>query len=101
ELAMKTFAHTAQYDAAIAAYLLGRAPDQALWPNPLAASFRLVQPLRYGENPHQRAAWYRLAGDRPGTVAQARQLQGKELSFNNLADADAAWQCASAFEQPA
>jgi phosphoribosylaminoimidazolecarboxamide formyltransferase/IMP cyclohydrolase len=101
ELAMKTFAHTARYDGAIAAYLSGQSADRARWPDPLAASFRLVQPLRYGENPHQRAAWYRTADDLPGTVAQAQQLQGKELSFNNLADADAAWQCARAFERSA
>jgi phosphoribosylaminoimidazolecarboxamide formyltransferase/IMP cyclohydrolase len=101
ELAAKAFAHTARYDAAIAAYLLDRPSDPAWPPNPMAASFLLVQPLRYGENPHQRAAWYRTVEDQPGTVAHAAQLQGKELSFNNVADADAGLQCVSTFTEPA
>jgi phosphoribosylaminoimidazolecarboxamide formyltransferase/IMP cyclohydrolase len=97
ELAVRAFAHTASYDAAIADYLRGAAPAGTHWPDPLALEWRLVQPLRYGENPHQRAAWYRSADSRPGSVAQAEQLQGKELSFNNLGDADAALQCVCSF----
>ena len=57
--------------------------------------------MRYGENPHQFAAFYREAQPAPGTLATYHQLQGKELSYNNIADADAAWECVKAFEQPA
>jgi phosphoribosylaminoimidazolecarboxamide formyltransferase/IMP cyclohydrolase len=97
ELAAIAFAHTARYDAAIASYLRGTLQSGSSWPGSLAAAWNLVQPLRYGENPHQRAAWYRSAEECTGTVAQAEQLQGKELSFNNLVDADAALQCAMSF----
>jgi phosphoribosylaminoimidazolecarboxamide formyltransferase/IMP cyclohydrolase len=101
-LAAKAFAHTARYDAAISGYLR---PSDAVavqtWPDPLLLSFRLTQPLRYGENPHQRAALYRSAERYSGSIGQAKQLQGKELSFNNLADADAALQCVDSFETAA
>ena len=76
-----------------------RTPDD--WPNPLLRSWQLTQPLRYGENPHQRAALYRTSEHVPGTVAHALQLQGKELSFNNLVDADAAYQAVKAFDATA
>jgi phosphoribosylaminoimidazolecarboxamide formyltransferase/IMP cyclohydrolase len=101
ELAIKAFSHTARYDTAISQYLRahGGAPDE--WPNPLLRSWVLHQPLRYGENPHQRAALYRTSEHVPGTVAHAQQLQGKELSFNNLMDADAAQQAVKAFETAA
>jgi phosphoribosylaminoimidazolecarboxamide formyltransferase / IMP cyclohydrolase len=101
ELAIKAFSHTARYDTAISQYLRAHsgAPDE--WANPLLRSWSLQQPLRYGENPHQRAALYRTAEPIPGTVAHARQLQGKELSFNNLVDADAAYQAVKAFEAAA
>ena len=84
-LSRKAFAHTAAYDAAIAAHFSG---DE--WPDQLLVAGRKVMDLRYGENPHQAAAFYarRSAG---GGLAQARQLHGKELSYNNLLDADAAW----------
>ena len=101
ELAIKAFSHTARYDAAISHYLRAHngAPDD--WPNPLLRSWQLIQPLRYGENPHQRGALYRTSEHVPGTVAHALQLQGKELSFNNLVDADAAYRAAKAFDAAA
>jgi phosphoribosylaminoimidazolecarboxamide formyltransferase/IMP cyclohydrolase len=67
----------------------------------LNLQFRKLQDLRYGENPHQRAAFYRDERPAPGTLANYRQLQGKELSYNNIADADAAWECARSFAEPA
>jgi phosphoribosylaminoimidazolecarboxamide formyltransferase/IMP cyclohydrolase len=94
-LAAKAFAHTAAYDSAIAAYL---ADEQ--FPETLPTAWQKVQGLRYGENPHQPAAFYRQDGDITGTIAAARQLQGKELSYINLMDADAALQIVRAFEQP-
>jgi phosphoribosylaminoimidazolecarboxamide formyltransferase/IMP cyclohydrolase len=100
-LAIKAFSHTARYYAAIAEYLHAKSPAAAEWPDPLLRKFTLVQPLRYGENPHQRAALYRSTEHVPGTVAHARQVQGKELSFNNLVDADAAYEAVKAFEATA
>jgi phosphoribosylaminoimidazolecarboxamide formyltransferase/IMP cyclohydrolase len=100
-LAQKAFAHTAAYDGAIANWLSARGPDGL--ERGLPSSFRyageLVQRLRYGENPHQRAAFYRDERPSPGTIATYRQLQGKELSYNNIADSDAAWACACAFDE--
>ena len=101
ELAIKAFSHTARYDAAISHYLRTHSGDPDDWPNPLVRNWQLIQPLRYGENPHQRAALYRTPEQVPGTVAHAVQLQGKELSFNNLVDADAAYQAVKAFEAAA
>jgi phosphoribosylaminoimidazolecarboxamide formyltransferase/IMP cyclohydrolase len=101
ELAIKAFSHTARYDAAISEYLRAHNLEPNAWPNPLLRSWQLVQPLRYGENPHQSAALYRAAEHVPGTVAHALQLQGKELSFNNLVDADAAFEAVKAFEATA
>jgi phosphoribosylaminoimidazolecarboxamide formyltransferase/IMP cyclohydrolase len=102
-LAQKAFAHTAAYDGAIANWLTARGPDGEETGMP--ASFRYagerVQSLRYGENPHQRAAFYRDDRPTPGSIATFRQLQGKELSYNNIADADAAWECVKAFDAPA
>ncbi|GJD97274.1 bifunctional phosphoribosylaminoimidazolecarboxamide formyltransferase/IMP cyclohydrolase [Methylobacterium iners] len=96
-LAGKAFARTASYDAAIANWLAGEAaPDAA--PAFRAIGGTLAQTLRYGENPHQAAAFYRSPGPgRPG-VASARQLQGKELSYNNLNDTDAAYECVAEFD---
>ncbi|ROR29589.1 bifunctional phosphoribosylaminoimidazolecarboxamide formyltransferase/IMP cyclohydrolase [Inmirania thermothiophila] len=103
-LAAKAFAHTARYDGAIAGYLSALAEDGGREPFPgtLTLQFRRRQVMRYGENPHQGAAFY-VAQDPPaGTVAAARQLQGKALSFNNIADADAALECVKQFgEAPA
>jgi len=101
ELAIKAFSHTARYDAAISHYLRAHngAPDE--WPNPLLRCWQLTEALRYGENPHQRGALYRTSEHVPGTVAHALQLQGKALSFNNLVDADAAYQAVKAFDAAA
>ena len=100
-LAIKAFEHTSRYDAAIGRYLRSRDAAADAWPDPLALSWQLAESLRYGENPHQSAALYRSTPPRTGTVASARQLQGKQLSFNNIVDADAAYQAANAFDAPA
>jgi phosphoribosylaminoimidazolecarboxamide formyltransferase/IMP cyclohydrolase len=103
ELALAAFNRIAQYDAAIANYLSALRPDggRMAFPAQLTTCSSKIMDLRYGENPHQQAAWYRDASGAPGGLAQARQLQGKELSFNNIADADAAWSCVSQFDAPA
>jgi phosphoribosylaminoimidazolecarboxamide formyltransferase/IMP cyclohydrolase len=98
ELAKKVFAHTAAYDGAIANYLTSREQE---FPDKLSLQFAKLQDLRYGENPHQSAAFYRDAHPVPGALAGYRQLQGKELSYNNIADADAAWECVKQFDEPA
>jgi phosphoribosylaminoimidazolecarboxamide formyltransferase/IMP cyclohydrolase len=92
------------YDGAISDYLssLDLATQQrSLFPAQANGRFIKLQDLRYGENPHQLAAFYRDANPAPGSLVTARQLQGKELSFNNIADADAAWECVKSFEEPA
>ena len=103
ELARKVYAHTAQYDGAIANYLGGVQPDGAHDPYPqtLSMQFERVQTMRYGENPHQAAAFYREAQPAAGALSHYRQLQGKELSYNNIADADAAWECVKTLAAPA
>ncbi len=101
ELAVKAFSHTARYDAAISRYLRTHSAAPPEWENPLILAFDLASPLRYGENPHQRAALYRAPERVPGTVAHAALIQGKELSFNNLVDADAAYQAVKAFQAAA
>jgi phosphoribosylaminoimidazolecarboxamide formyltransferase / IMP cyclohydrolase len=101
ELAIKAFSHTSRYDAAISSYLRTHSATPDAWPDPLLRNWRLAQALRYGENPHQRAALYRTAEHAPATIAHATQMQGKELSFNNLVDADAAYQAVKAFEAAA
>lgn len=105
ELAQEAFAHTANYDVAISAYLEGKLAPRKLdqpFPQELQLSFRLQQHLRYGENPHQRAAFYKEVGWHNGnTLANARQLHGKELSFNNIYDAAAAVEMIRGFSQPA
>jgi phosphoribosylaminoimidazolecarboxamide formyltransferase / IMP cyclohydrolase len=102
-LARKAFAHSAAYEAAIADYLSAVAPDgkRASFPESLTLQFEKTLDLRYGENPHQVAALYRDADPAPGGVAGHIRIQGKELSFNNIADADAAWECVKTFEEPA
>ncbi|HKU47626.1 MAG TPA: bifunctional phosphoribosylaminoimidazolecarboxamide formyltransferase/IMP cyclohydrolase [Burkholderiales bacterium] len=102
-LATKVFAHTAAYDGAIANYLSALDEHRRRLPYPEILSLQLckVDDLRYGENPHQSAAFYRDAHPVPGSLAQYRQLQGKELSYNNIADADAAWECVKSFSEPA
>jgi phosphoribosylaminoimidazolecarboxamide formyltransferase/IMP cyclohydrolase len=98
ELAIKAFSHTARYDSAISRYLRAHNAAPLPWPETLLLNWQLAQALRYGENPHQEAALYRNTEARPGTVANAAQIQGKELSFNNLVDADAAFQAVKAFD---
>jgi phosphoribosylaminoimidazolecarboxamide formyltransferase/IMP cyclohydrolase len=102
-LATKAFAHTAAYDGAIAGYLssLDAEGARAAFPRVLALQFEKLQDLRYGENPHQTAALYRDAQPVQGGIAAFRQVQGKDLSYNNLADADAAWECVKSFTEPA
>ena len=101
-LMQKAFAHTASYDGAVANWLTARGPDGTLqeFPSSLHFAGNKVQDMRYGENPHQRAAFYRDEAPAPGTIATYRQLQGKELSYNNVADADAAWECVKTFAAP-
>ncbi|MBB3197118.1 bifunctional phosphoribosylaminoimidazolecarboxamide formyltransferase/IMP cyclohydrolase [Roseateles terrae] len=97
------FNRIAQYDAAISNYLSARQDDGALseYPAQLNSSFIKVQDLRYGENSHQTAALYRDLFPAPGSLVTGKQLQGKELSYNNIADADAAWECVKSFDTPA
>ncbi len=99
-LACKAFSHTAAYDSAISNYLTALQPDgsRAAFPERLNLQLDRVQTLRYGENPHQHAAFYRDLAPAPGSLAAYRQLQGKELSYNNIADADAAWECVKTFD---
>ncbi|MCQ8180335.1 bifunctional phosphoribosylaminoimidazolecarboxamide formyltransferase/IMP cyclohydrolase [Methylomonas sp. SURF-1] len=98
-LALKSFEHTARYDTAISAYL-GKILDSG-FPETLNLQFHRLQTMRYGENPHQTAAFYRDKTPPAGSIAAAKQLQGKELSYNNIADADAALECVKAFSEPA
>ena len=102
-LAKKVFAHSAAYDGAIANYLFSLDADDVRqsYPDVLNLQFEKLQDLRYGENPHQSAAFYRDARPVEGGLARYRQLQGKELSYNNIADADAAWECVKSFTEPA
>ena len=101
ELAAKAYAHTAAYDAMIAAYLRGASAAQEKFPRQLILSYERLARLRYGENPHQEAAVYVTPGRAGASVIGSEQLQGKELSFNNLVDADTALNCALAFTAPA
>ncbi|MEH6698570.1 MAG: bifunctional phosphoribosylaminoimidazolecarboxamide formyltransferase/IMP cyclohydrolase [Brevundimonas sp.] len=98
QLAARAFARTAAYDAAVSTWFADRVEDPAPVRKSIAGS--LAQTLRYGENPHQAGAFYRTADRRPG-VANARQLQGKELGYNNIADADAAYELVAEFAEPA
>jgi phosphoribosylaminoimidazolecarboxamide formyltransferase/IMP cyclohydrolase len=102
-LAVKAYTHTARYDGAIANYLtaLGEDGSKQTYPERLHLAFDKVQDLRYGENPHQSAAFYREPSAPSGAIAAYQQLQGKELSYNNIADADAAWECVKAFDSSA
>jgi phosphoribosylaminoimidazolecarboxamide formyltransferase/IMP cyclohydrolase len=101
-LAAKAFAHTARYDTVVAGYLRQRQDfaDQE-FPDQLPLYFDKQLDLRYGENPHQRAAFYRNPGARGSSISSARALQGKELSYNNIADADTAIECVRALAMPA
>ncbi|MFD2640091.1 bifunctional phosphoribosylaminoimidazolecarboxamide formyltransferase/IMP cyclohydrolase [Piscibacillus salipiscarius] len=99
ELAAKVFRHTAHYDALIAEYLTGK--TEANFPETKTVTYELKQTLRYGENPHQKAAFYAAPFAEESTLVKAKQLHGKELSYNNIQDADSALQIAKEFEQPA
>jgi phosphoribosylaminoimidazolecarboxamide formyltransferase/IMP cyclohydrolase len=108
--AQKAFRHTARYEAAIAGYfaqvearegVYSVAESDDVFPYRLSLSFEKVQDLRYGENPHQRAAFYSDLGSTLYSVAAARKIQGKELSFNNILDLDAAWRLVTEFADPA
>jgi phosphoribosylaminoimidazolecarboxamide formyltransferase/IMP cyclohydrolase len=102
--AAKAYAHTSHYDGQITQWLSPRAADPEApeaWPHTFNLSLGLASALRYGENPHQRGALYVEKNAPQGIVATARFLQGKELSYNNLADADAALECVKAFDAPA
>ena len=110
ELAAKVYAHTAAYDGAIASYLSSlaqaepaqdEAAERDAWPRVLTLQLKQNQVLRYGENPHQQAAFYSDAAVAPGLLGSYTQLQGKELSYNNIADADAAWECVRGFDSAA
>ncbi|KAF1065730.1 MAG: Bifunctional purine biosynthesis protein PurH [Variovorax sp.] len=104
------FNRIADYDGAISDYLSAidfetsqgqSTPTRSLFPAQSNGRFVKVQDLRYGENPHQQAAFYRDLHPAPGSLVSAKQLQGKELSYNNIADADAAWECVKSFDVPA
>ena len=100
--AAKAFAHTARYDTMVASYLAERHCVAAeRFPSTLPLVFDKVQDLRYGENPHQNAAFYRTPVARGASISTATVLQGKDLSFNNIADADAAIECVRQFAEPA
>ncbi|WP_411359641.1 bifunctional phosphoribosylaminoimidazolecarboxamide formyltransferase/IMP cyclohydrolase [Pseudidiomarina salilacus] len=102
DLAIRAFEHTAQYDGMIANYFGARLPQQeSKFPRTFNSQFEKKQDLRYGENSHQQAAFYVEAQPHEASVATAQQLQGKELSFNNIADTDAALECVKSFAEPA
>ncbi|WP_119155447.1 bifunctional phosphoribosylaminoimidazolecarboxamide formyltransferase/IMP cyclohydrolase [Caldimonas tepidiphila] len=102
-LSVAAFNRISNYDAAISDYLSSLQEDgsRSLFPAQSNGRFVKVQDLRYGENPHQQAAFYRDLYPAPGSLVTAKQLQGKELSYNNIADADAAWEAVKSFQAPA
>ena len=103
-LAQKAYSHTAAYDGAISNYLTalgGGDSKRERFPARLNIQLELAQTLRYGENPHQHAAFYKDSDAFAGSLANYVQLQGKELSYNNIADSDAAWECVKTFDAPA
>ena len=102
DLAIKAFEHTAAYDSAIANYFGRRVGNgSADFPRTINLNFIKAQEMRYGENPHQKAAFYTERQPAQASVATSRQLQGKELSYNNIADTDAALECVKSFTKPA
>ncbi len=98
-LAAKTFRHTAAYDAVIAGYLTEQVEET--FPEQLTVTYEKLSSLRYGENPHQQAAYYKQALAQEGQLVTAKQLQGKELSYNNIQDANAALEIVKEFSEPA
>ncbi len=103
ELCRTVFLHTARYDSTISAWLDGQVPaeEKTRFPNILTLQFEKVQNLRYGENPHQQGAFYREFGRKEPSVSNARQVQGKEMSFNNFLDANSALELAKEFDETA
>lgn len=102
DLAIKAYEHTAAYDGAIANYFGRMVPGGSDdFPRTFNAQFKKTQDMRYGENPHQKAAFYTEANPQEVSIATAKQLQGKELSYNNVADTDAALECVKSFDEPA
>ncbi|HKJ17518.1 MAG TPA: bifunctional phosphoribosylaminoimidazolecarboxamide formyltransferase/IMP cyclohydrolase [Xanthomonadales bacterium] len=103
ELAVTAFNRVARYDDAISNWLSSHQPngESGTFPGQINISHEKMDDLRYGENPHQQAAWYRAPGAVPGSLTSLAQHQGKPLSFNNIADADAAWRCVRQFVTPA
>jgi len=99
KLAAKSFAHTSKYDAAVAEYLGKRVEDAETFPESVVLRYTRAQAMRYGENPHQLAAFYIEPNAAQGSIAKATQIQGKELSYNNIADADAALECVKSFNE--
>ncbi|MDD5594138.1 MAG: bifunctional phosphoribosylaminoimidazolecarboxamide formyltransferase/IMP cyclohydrolase [Candidatus Margulisbacteria bacterium] len=101
QLSFKAFKHTAQYDALIVRYFASLLSRPEEFPREMEILLEKIQDLRYGENPHQKAAFYRERGaEGEGRVTEAKQLHGKELSFNNIVDMEAAWNCANYFADP-
>jgi len=100
-LVVEAFAHTAEFDRAVHAYLQHQLEGKPAFPRVLNLHFSKAQDLRYGENPHQAAAFYTVAGEAGANVGAARQLHGKELSYNNIADLDAALAVVKEFDRPA
>ena len=102
DLAIKAYEHTAAYDGAIANYFGKQVPGGSEnFARTFNTQFHKVQEMRYGENPHQQAAFYVEANPAEAGIATARQIQGKELSYNNVADTDAALECVKNFSEPA
>ena len=103
DLAVKAFEHTARYDGAIANYLglLSEKGEKKNFPNTFNFQVKKMQDMRYGENPHQNAAFYVEHNPREASVSTSKQIQGKELSYNNIADTDAALECVKQFDEPA
>ncbi len=99
-LALKVFEHTAHYDSLIADYLRKQMKEEKIFRENLTLTYEKIQDLRYGENPHQRAAFYREVGAGKGTLVTGIQLQGKELSFNNINDANGALELLKEFNEP-
>ena len=100
-LAAKAFAHTASYDSAVASYLARVNDAGGEFPQSLTLQFQKRMDLRYGENPHQTAAFYRAPDAQGASIGSARQLQGRTLSYNNIADGDTALECVRQFAEPA
>lgn len=102
-LCRQAFSHTAAYDSNVSNYLTATdiQGKQTNFPEQINLNFHKSEDLRYGENPHQQAAFYKDLSAIPGSIADYKQIQGKELSYNNIADSDAAWECVKSFNGPA